>query len=99
MATLTIDGINYDSNDLTDEAKAQLASLQFCDAELQRLQAEAASIQTARMVYANALKAELDKLRGKAAAQINRQSSVDSATEPTKETEKKGLFGGLFGKK
>jgi hypothetical protein len=29
--------------------------LQFCDQELQRLQAQAAAIQTARMAYARAL--------------------------------------------
>jgi hypothetical protein len=32
-----------------------LVSLQFCDQELARLQAQAAAIQTARMAYAKAL--------------------------------------------
>jgi hypothetical protein len=36
-----------------------LASLQFCDQELARLQAQAAAYQTARMAYAKALEAAL----------------------------------------
>jgi hypothetical protein len=59
MATITIDNIDYDIDNLSDQAKAQLVSLQFCDQELQRLQAKAATMQTARQVYAKALQAEL----------------------------------------
>lgn len=40
---------------LSDEAKAQLASLQFVDSELQRLNAKAAVLQTARTAYSKAL--------------------------------------------
>ena len=39
MATIKIDNIDYDTDKLSDEAKGQLASIQFCDQELQRLQA------------------------------------------------------------
>ena len=59
MPTIKIDNIDYDTDKLSDEAKAQLISLQFCDQELQRLQAQAAAIQTARMAYAKALQAAL----------------------------------------
>ena len=59
MATITIDNQAYDTDTLSDDAKNQLLSLQFVDAELQRLQAQAAVLQTARGVYANALKAAL----------------------------------------
>lgn len=55
MPTITIDNIEYDTDKLSDEARAQLASLQFCDQELARLQAQAAAYQTARMAYAKAL--------------------------------------------
>lgn len=48
MATITIDGREYDQETLSSEAKAQLVSLQFVDAELQRLRAQAAVLQTAR---------------------------------------------------
>jgi hypothetical protein len=59
MTTIKIDNIDYDTDKLSDEAKAQLMSLQFCDQELQRLQAQAAAIQTARMAYSKALQAAL----------------------------------------
>ena len=59
MATITIDNQAYDTDTLSDDAKNQLASLQFVDAELQRLQAQAAVLQTARLAYANGLKAAL----------------------------------------
>jgi hypothetical protein len=59
MSTINIDNIDYDADKLSDEAKAQLVSLQFCDQELARLQAQTAAIQTARMAYAKALQAAL----------------------------------------
>ena len=62
MTTITIDNIDYETDKLSDEAKAQLASIQFCDQELQRLQARAAAIQTARMAYSKALQAALPAL-------------------------------------
>ena len=59
MTTITIDNVEYDTDKLSDEAKAQLVSLQFCDQELARLQAQSAALQTARMAYAKALQSEL----------------------------------------
>ena len=59
MPSIKIDNVEYDTDKLSDEAKAQLVSLQFCDQELQRLQALAAAIQTARMAYAKALQSAL----------------------------------------
>jgi cell division protein ZapA (FtsZ GTPase activity inhibitor) len=56
MTTITIDNQNYELETLSDEAKNQLASIQFVDGELQRLNAQAAVLQTARLAYANALK-------------------------------------------
>ena len=55
MTTIKIDDKEYDLDTLSDEAKAQLVSLQFCDQELARLQDQAAALQTARMAYAKAL--------------------------------------------
>lgn len=59
MTTLNIDGKNYELDSLSNEAKAQLASIQFVDSELARLQAQAAALQTARMAYAKALQEAL----------------------------------------
>lgn len=62
MPTITIDNVNYETEKLSDEAKAQLVSLQFCDQELARLQAQAAALQTARIAYSRALQAALPAL-------------------------------------
>jgi hypothetical protein len=59
MPIIKIDNIDYETEKLTDEAKAQLFSLQFCDQELARLQAQTAAYQTARLAYAKALKEAL----------------------------------------
>ena len=59
MATIKIDNQDYNLDTLSDEARAQLQSLQFVDAELSRLQAQAAVLQTARMAYAKALQVAL----------------------------------------
>jgi hypothetical protein len=61
MPIIKIDNVDYDTDKLSDEAKAQLISMQFCDQELARLQAQAAAYQTARLAYANALKQALPK--------------------------------------
>ena len=59
MAKVTIDNKEYDTEQLSGEAIAQLNSLNFVDQELARLQAQAAALQTARIAYANALNAAL----------------------------------------
>jgi hypothetical protein len=64
MTTIKIDNVEYETDKLSNEAKAQLVSLQFCDQELQRLQAQAAAIQTARIAYAKALNEALTPLMG-----------------------------------
>ena len=61
MATITIDGKEYDVESLSDETKAQLGSLQYVDSELARLQAQAATLQTARIAYGRALKQILEE--------------------------------------
>ena len=59
---ITIDEIEYKLDDLSDNAKAQLANIQFVDAQIQQLNNEWAVSDTARMGYLNALKAELSKI-------------------------------------
>ena len=59
MATITIDGVEYNTDTLSDTAKAQVLSLQFVQAELQRLDAQIAVYRTAEAGYAKALQAEL----------------------------------------
>ena len=64
MTTITIDNKQFDLDALSNEAKAQLASIQFVDSELARLQAKAAALQTARMAYAKALSEALPEVGG-----------------------------------
>ena len=59
MTTIKVNNIDYDIDTLSKEAKALLVSLQFCDQELQRLQAQAAALQTARQTYAKGLQEAL----------------------------------------
>lgn len=59
MAKVTIDGREYDSDNLSDDAKQQLANVQICEQQVQRLQREIAITQTARQAYIGALKESL----------------------------------------
>lgn len=60
MSTIVIDDKEYDLDKMSDEAKAQLISIQYCDQELQRLQLQVAAMQTARMAYGRALHEALE---------------------------------------
>jgi len=59
MPKITVDDIDYNTEDLTDNGKAQLASLQFLEVQMKKLQNEISVYQTARNAYVAALKAEL----------------------------------------
>lgn len=60
---ITIDGVEYKLDELSDDAKNQLANIQFVDAQLQQLNNEWAVSDTARIGYTNSLKAELAKIK------------------------------------
>lgn len=59
MTAISINNKQYELESLSDEVKAQLASIQFVDSELAHLQAKAAALQTARIAYSKALEAAL----------------------------------------
>ena len=59
---ITIDDVEYNLDELSDDAKTQLANIQFVDAQLQQLNNEWAVSDTARIGYTNAFKAELAKI-------------------------------------
>ncbi len=59
MPNIRIDNKEYDLDALSDEAKANLNSVRFVDAEIQRLQASISVCQTARVVYVKALQRNL----------------------------------------
>ena len=58
-AKVTIDNKEYSVDSLSENAKAQLANIQFVDAQLQQLNNEWAVADTARIASTNALKKEL----------------------------------------
>lgn len=55
MAKVTIDDKDYETDDLSEDAKNQLMSLQFVNTEIPRLQAKLAAMQTASNAYSAAL--------------------------------------------
>lgn len=61
MAKITIDGKEYDTDALSDEAKANIQNMQFCEQKMAELKRELAIAQTARNAYAAALKGALPK--------------------------------------
>jgi len=56
MPIVTIDGQKYEFDSMTPTSKSALQSLQFVDSELARLASQTAVFQTARPVYARALR-------------------------------------------
>ena len=64
MATIKIDSKEYELDTLSEECKAQIASIQFVDQELARLQAQAAVLQTAKASYIQGLKASMPVVGG-----------------------------------
>ncbi len=60
MPKIKIDEVEYNTEDLSDNGKAQLASLQFLEVQMSKLKSEIAVYQTARNSYVTALKNELE---------------------------------------
>ena len=60
MAKITIDGKEYDSEDLSEETLNQFNSIRLTDVRLAELRRDLGITQTARNAYAMALKAALD---------------------------------------
>lgn len=61
MPKITIDDKEYDTDSLSEDVKAQIASMRLADAEIQRLNIQLAIAQTARNAYALAVRQELDR--------------------------------------
>ena len=60
MAKITIDGKEYDSENLSEETLNQFNSIRLTDVKLAELRRDLGITQTARNAYAMALKAALD---------------------------------------
>lgn len=61
MPKFMVDGIEYHTEDLSDEGQAQVKNLQFLEAQMRKLKSELAVYETAKATYVKGLKAELDK--------------------------------------
>ena len=55
MPIISINEIEYDTDDLSEDALAQLRSIEFVEAELSRLNAQIAAMTTAKSAYISAL--------------------------------------------
>ena len=60
MASVKIDGKDYDLETLSDSAKEQLGSLQYVQGEIKKLEAQIAVFKTAAIAYTTELKKQLD---------------------------------------
>jgi len=58
-AMIKINDVDYQLDDLSDDAKGQLQGIQVADAEIKRLNMQLALAQTARNAYMQALQAVL----------------------------------------
>ena len=59
MPRITLDDVEYNTEDLSDHGKATLASLQFLEGQLKNIRNEIVIYQTARQSYISVLKAEI----------------------------------------
>ena len=60
MEKINLDGVEYEFDKLSDNSKAQVASLTFVRNELNRLQAQIAICKTAEVAYTQAFKQSIE---------------------------------------
>ena len=61
MSKIKIDGKEYESTTLSEDAKTNIQNVQYCEQKIAELKRELAIAQTARNTYAQALKGALPK--------------------------------------
>lgn len=61
MAKITIDGTEYETDAMSEQARSTLVSVRFVDQQIQQKNHELNIAKTARAAYAAALKRELGK--------------------------------------
>jgi hypothetical protein len=66
VENITIDNIEYDLANASDEAKAQIANLQFVNEQILQRNNELQIAETAKIGYSRALKRELEKIKSDA---------------------------------
>lgn len=78
---ITIDGQNYDLDKLSEEAKAQIASIQAVDMKLNELKRDTAIVMTARNMYVQALKKSLEQVQPSEPPAPAKAAKKQAATE------------------
>jgi hypothetical protein len=58
---VTVDGVSYRVDELSEEARTQVTNIKFVDSEIATLNARLAVYTTARMAYENALRAAIPR--------------------------------------
>ena len=65
MAKAVIDNVEYDLNELSENAKQQIANIQYVDAKIADLKNQIAALTAARTYYSDLLKKALPKKKKK----------------------------------
>lgn len=84
MATLTVEGKQYDVDTLSDEAKALMNSVTFTDNKIAQLESELAMARTARNSYVQQLVLALPKDEEPAKKVATRKRSTKAESTPKK---------------
>ena len=61
MPRVTVDDIEYNTEDLTETGRATLASLQFLESQMQQMRNEMSVYRVAQLSYIAALKLEIER--------------------------------------
>ena len=59
--TISIDGTEYELENMSDEEKSLVSAINFCDIKTQEVQNQLAALNTARQAYVNDLGSRLKK--------------------------------------
>lgn len=62
MAKITIDGKEYQSEDLDVKTKELISAINYCDVKIRDMNLEISVMKTARSGYVSALKRKLDEM-------------------------------------
>jgi len=60
MPKITIDGVEFNSEDLSENGKLQLDSLSYVDKEIKKLQTELSIIKNSKLIYSRELQRSID---------------------------------------
>lgn len=86
MATLTVEGKQYDMNELSDSAKAMANSVAFCDSKINQLEAELAMVKMARNGFVSQLVNELPQQKDEQPKKTTRKRTTATKASPAKKS-------------